>query len=795
MRNCGDTGRNGKGIGFLKTSNRINVLLSRAMHGMYLMGQSSLLEKHSTMWKQVLAIINKSPGAISDCFSLQCQKHADTTNRVNTPQALKLVSPDGGCLLPCQMTLRECGHRCPRLCHSDLPEHFGIFCSKPCDRLHRVCQHSCPKLCGQDCGECAVDVGDVTLACGHIIQNTPCHLARNHADHQCKKMVEKVVPVCGHPQKMACCIVEIDFDCRKICGMPLSCGHACRAACSKCVTLTMTERGITSKLDKLESVTKHADCQSKCGRQLSCGHACEKKCHDGTNCGPCKRPCDRRVCNHSKCSHLCSLTCEACAETCEWECLHQGKCLMPCGAPCSRIPCDLRCEKLLACGHQCPSVCGEICPNIKYCQICATDAIKDTEVDLIMFETYRNIELDETPVIFLKCGHFKTVESLDGMLELSAAYTRDQNGWDAGRLPSLKGMLFKTPVCADCRAPIKNIRRYGRIVKKAMLDNCEKSFILRYDAMLNKLLGAFENTTSPQGLNELAKQTIVFKNAAYLSPSRKIYDRCVAQLRRNVADPKELLDRLDIPTPASRFIGEAGILLARIYTSQLDATSKDSVAGAKKKTLQELKGKCKEIIKACNEAVAVLWAGSNTPSMLMARFVRAQSTVKRLKIAKDLNFAVLLEATKETKPCKEETKIEANIKVMVAHANAVLLDDMVLLQGSAMIMDKYKAQIKELKAWLECFVDDPRSNIPLNTSELLLVYQAMAQELRGTGHWYRCPNGHSYVIGNCGMANQESRCPECGAAIGGSNYTILAGNTHATGFEQEMQSALRRSHD
>ena len=42
-------------IGFLKTSNRINVMLSRAKHGMYILGHADTLtaSKKSTMWREV----------------------------------------------------------------------------------------------------------------------------------------------------------------------------------------------------------------------------------------------------------------------------------------------------------------------------------------------------------------------------------------------------------------------------------------------------------------------------------------------------------------------------------------------------------------------------------------------------------------------------------------------------------------------------------------------------------------------------------------------------------------------
>jgi hypothetical protein len=37
----------------------------------------------------------------------------------------------------------------------------------------------------------------------------------------------------------------------------------------------------------------------------------------------------------------------------------------------------------------------------------------------------------------------------------------------------------------------------------------------------------------------------------------------------------------------------------------------------------------------------------------------------------------------------------------------------------------------------------------------------------GSGHWFECPNGHPYVIGECGGAMEKSLCPECKAEIGG----------------------------
>ena len=46
----------------------------------------------------------------------------------------------------------------------------------------------------------------------------------------------------------------------------------------------------------------------------------------------------------------------------------------------------------------------------------------------------------------------------------------------------------------------------------------------------------------------------------------------------------------------------------------------------------------------------------------------------------------------------------------------------------------------------------------------------------GQGHFFKCPNGHPYVIGDCGGATQVSQCPECGAQIGGRHHSVVASN-------------------
>lgn len=56
------------------------------------------------------------------------------------------------------------------------------------------------------------------------------------------------------------------------------------------------------------------------------------------------------------------------------------------------------------------------------------------------------------------------------------------------------------------------------------------------------------------------------------------------------------------------------------------------------------------------------------------------------------------------------------------------------------------------------------------------------------GHWFKCPNGHPYVIGECGGAMEVAKC-FCGEQIGGYGHHLLSTNQ----FAGEMDGAARHA--
>jgi hypothetical protein len=167
---------------------------------------------------------------------------------------------------------------------------------------------------------------------------------------------------------------------------------------------------------------------------------------------------------------------------------------MPCAAPCNRLPCNKRCSQLLECGHQCPSICGETCPSADFCQICCDDGRKESRVNFIQMNTYSEINLDKTPIIILRCGHFFTAETLDGLLNIGAVYEIDINGDFIGLKEFSSELVEKLPTCPDCRQPLQqySAHRYNRIINRAVIDEMTKRFTTSTEAERQRLQGDVE---------------------------------------------------------------------------------------------------------------------------------------------------------------------------------------------------------------------------------------------------------------------------------------------------------------
>ncbi|CAI2179568.1 15854_t:CDS:10 [Funneliformis geosporum] len=328
-------------IGFLKSENRTNVLLSRAKHGMYLLGNAELMGNESHMWSSVVQMLKSSdPPKVGGSFPIVCPQHPRNRNYVSVPIQFVEFAPDGGCLESCGQKL-ECGHLCPYKCHFDNPDHINIFCRKECIKLHPECLHPCNKFCGEKCGDCSLVLGDIILpSCDHLYPRAMCYETRNVYSILCRIKVYKTLPKCGHKLEVMCCESVDDIVCMQPCGELTKCDHICSAPCHDCQKRSIKANNDEPPLDVNGFIIRntHRSCAKPCERNLFCGHKCEEVCHEGRICSPCKAKCTVS-CSHSSCKLECFKPCAACAEPCDWYCPHgKGRCLLSCVRIISELP-------------------------------------------------------------------------------------------------------------------------------------------------------------------------------------------------------------------------------------------------------------------------------------------------------------------------------------------------------------------------------------------------------------------------------------------------------------------------
>ncbi|KAK0612029.1 hypothetical protein B0T14DRAFT_500988 [Immersiella caudata] len=683
---------NQSSVGFLKATNRINVLLSRAKHGMYIIGNANTYG-NVPMWKNVIGTL-QATASFGVSLELQCPRHPNTPIAVSQPDHFVQFSPESGCILPCEKRL-SCGHACNGRCHSDIL-HNAIKCLEDCPRSKKGCDHSCPHRCGDACD----------LKCQDV--TTPNYL------------------------------------CSAKCGHHRPCGHTCTSPCYRC----RDRQG-----DKV-SMEDHKTCTAKCGRKYAnCPHNCESPCHEGS-----------------------------------------------------------------------PSLCGEVCPGSAYCQTCGSQGIKSACVDLIEMKEYHEVNLDEEPCIFPACGHFLTVSSMDGQMGMNAFYELDDNELPTRVLGAsipfsgndFDGQAVKS--CPTCRGSLRNLSRYGRIIRRAQLDEATKRFISWSTAAcsglaeeLLVLLQKLQNTPAIKAAS--SRQPNGASTAKFNSPRlRSLHDMQriagnngryeamiqlwgkIQKFANKVRQEEQPFHRVaDFVKHANRRNGtdnefryEESIIQVKghlLTTSLLlkceaevfsDFLNLGSEAKLPQQNDTKLHVDWSIYTKKCAHLIELAKATHNVRDQVQAHLFAAQFSMfaRNLEAGNQQNAE-----TADLNPMKATTGTGDDASERL---RSTALDH-VAQARDLMFMYKSTEVLKDELERVENMIRDGVFYQSVTQDEMRAIYKAMAFS---TGHWYTCENGHPFTIGECGMPMELAMCPECGAPVGGQNHRNVEGMRRADDIDR-----------
>ncbi|RBR18272.1 hypothetical protein FVER53590_00185 [Fusarium verticillioides] len=453
--------------------------------------------------------------------------------------------------------------------------------------------------------------------------------------------------------------------------------------------------------------------------------------------------------------------------------------------------------------------CGEDCP-VGYCQECGDKV--DARVDLLEFLSYTEVNLDESPIVVLGCGHFFTGETLDGLVGLDEVYTRDKEGNFKGLKDTTGSLSRKIPFCPDCKRPIRQFatKRYNRLINRAVMDEiCKRCIISGREALktLEDQLRSEEKNLSesrkshptiaswPQQLltkkrhqrlkklGDMSKD-LVKKMGKEHQPTKILIDRIATARVRATGDSMSLAVQMEAmklspPEPDNQIILGANLLIFKAEEVQFQ----DSVA-----LLQACRGKV-------NATVIQGWLKEQPLLDTIDFFITCHHLINEAKKANlprifasaTLCYAKVSQLATWCAQTQDGTAAptpgDENVKKYVDRAKK-LLEDALLQCGDLVDSEELKERLEEMSRLFE-----PQYHA-VTPEELASIKSAMVSGRGGlathSGHWYNCVNGHPFAIGECGMPMEVARCPECGAPIGGTSHRPLEGVSRAHNMESRQ---------
>jgi len=376
---------------------------------------------------------------------------------------------------------------------------------------------------------------------------------------------------------------------------------------------------------------------------------------------------------------------------------------------------------MLGCGHRCPSLCGEDCPDTKYCQECSTNKVKSHIVDRVQFNTYNEHNLDDDPILVLPCQHFYSMSTLDGHLAMNEVYVKDDAGEEFIKIRPLReaDISEKPKTCPDCRSVIHSIRRYGRLLRLAELRSLERKHLMLVHESLRQI--SIERGSMPleTKLNGQALVTVLLAVSRQIlkSPMRKVYQVCHGKGFSDVPQPpmQPLLHTLEL-------LGQAYSEMSKDWSDyssiKAQGVFERGIAMADKSN--------------CIRSGALLRLG--LCSLLVTR-----------------SSAGLSETWKNT---------------VKSHLQWILEKEQVL-EGEFLF--KARELVKALESPLRQLED---------VVKVMNEVDGYSCGGSWSNHWYECPNGHPFFIGESDIAKEVSECPECYEVIGGRSHGQNPGNQH-----------------
>jgi hypothetical protein len=334
------------------------------------------------------------------------------------------------------------------------------------------------------------------------------------------------------------------------------------------------------------------------------------------------------------------------------------------------------------------------------------------------------------------CQHTIEVEGMDHWMEMKEEETRE----------------IQMKCCPRCKTIIRSCYRYGNVIKKNFEDIVEvKRMLLRNRVsskeIIEKLLNQIKDSDALN--SELAGKlnhgiTEVLKNEL----------KCIRDsLNPNIVGKRQKYKSLDDDT---RYMFEVKVdVIASVLSSIKNAPK----------------------IASSESPIAI---GTMDPALLKKFLDRAQNIVTSLfhreRFSVQEYDCFIAEVNR-----LDLIRVYFLIKSAshMSNRNSLISEETRLVEDLLMKNTKplKKQESETIKGIFQRIGKKLNTGLGISETEREQIVKAMGFK---QGHWFKCPNGHIYLIADCGGAMHEAKCNECGEKIGGGNHSLRSDNSLAS---------------
>ncbi|KAJ5232691.1 hypothetical protein N7468_005647 [Penicillium chermesinum] len=395
---------------------------------------------------------------------------------------------------------------------------------------------------------------------------------------------------------------------------------------------------------------------------------------------------------------------------------------------------------------------------------------------------------------------------IDGQMDLRKHYKMDDQSRPISIAASSEPFsMGDIRACATCRGSLRNISRYGRLVRRALLDEATKKLIVylnqRYVPLAQEL---------PEALSKLQEQysdtvaQLLFHGHSRIelkgSPSQQVALMRGLLNKRHKSRWHQVLSLREKIVAYQKQVEVDEQPYNRVRNMVEDARRRKKTSDQFRfdETVLQTKGQIQATSLLLRIDIALLgdfvsMKNHLRPGIdqceLYVDFEEHRKVCRRLFNDAKASRRILHQAESSIFLAQLYALEITNIKD-ISLAESLRGEANLAIDMAVTLCQEHPDQTPGLSDEIEgtrAMLRGAKFYAPVSNEERLAVLKAMAREFRGTGHWYYCENGHPFTIGECGMAMQLSRCPECGAPVGGQNHQSAHGVVHARDLEEAFR--------